>query len=101
MIAQKDVVFSNSMIEALNKVIKQQFLYPLQILSRTSLDKILAEIINVYNSKRPQMHLQGNTPFETYNGTPIDFGRYTVGFSKQKRLRILENQKNRCKVCIK
>ncbi len=27
-IAQKDVVFSNSIIEAINKIIKHQFLYP-------------------------------------------------------------------------
>ena len=101
MIAQKDVVFSNSMIEALNKVIKQQFLYPLQILTRTSLEKILAEVVSVYNYERPQIHLQGNTPFETYNGTPIDFGRYTMDFFKQKQLRILENQKSKCKVCTK
>lgn len=73
----------------------------LQIPSRTSLKKILAEVVSVYNYERPQMHLQGNTPSETYNGTPIDFGRYTMDFSKQKQLRILENQKNRCKVCIK
>jgi len=57
-IAQKDVVFSNSMIEALNKVIKQQFLYPLHILSRNNLEKILAEIVQIYNYDRPQMHLQ-------------------------------------------
>ena len=31
LIAQKDVVFSNSMIEAINKIIKHQFLHPKEI----------------------------------------------------------------------
>lgn len=43
MIAQKDVVFSNSMIEAINKIIKHQFLYPKGIGGGKQLDNILKD----------------------------------------------------------
>jgi|31_taG_2_1085359.scaffolds.fasta_scaffold00049_35 putative transposase len=38
-IAQKDVVFSNSMVESVNKVIKHQFFYHLVITNTRSLKK--------------------------------------------------------------
>ncbi len=88
------------MVEALNKVIKKQVLYPLHILSRTSLEKILAEIIQIYNYERPQMSLNGNTPEESFNGIPSNFDTYKASFVHQKQLRRTENKKNRCKGCI-
>jgi len=99
-IAQKDVVFSNSMIEALNKTIKHQFLYTYQITTKKQLETILKETVSIYNTIRPQMSLSGNTPLETFNGMSIDLSRYTNGFGKQKTLRKQVNKQNACRVCL-
>lgn len=99
-IAQKDVVFSNSMIEAINKIIKHQFLHQKEIADRNQLIKIMAETIPIYNTIRPQMSLGGNTPEETFNGLSIDISRYTHSFKEQKELRIQLNKKNSCNLCF-
>ena len=98
-IAQRDVVFSNSMIEAVNKIIKHQFLFPRNIENREQLRKAMAVIIPIYNSNRPQMSLGGNTPAETFNGVAIDLSRHTGDFKFQKQLRLEQNKKNECRVC--
>ncbi|MDB9835689.1 DDE-type integrase/transposase/recombinase [Flavobacteriaceae bacterium] len=100
LIAQKDVVFSNSMVEALNKVIKHQFLYPRNIANSKQLDHILEQTVLQYNKERPQMGLGGNTPEETFNGIAIDHSQYTQNFKEQKAVRRRLNQKNTCKVCL-
>lgn len=99
-IAQKDVVFSNSMIEALNKTIKHQFLYHHQITTKKQLKTILEKTILIYNTIRPQMGLGGNTPLETFNGISIELSRYTSGFGERKTLRKQVNKQNACKVCF-
>ncbi len=99
LIAQKDVVFSNSMVEALNKVIKHQFLYHRDLEGRATLEKALTEVIPIYNTERPQWSLGGNTPFETHTGVEINLRRYTGGFEEQRILRLSQNKENACKVC--
>jgi len=99
-IAQKDVVFSNSMVEALNKVIKHQFLFPKDIANGGQLDNVLEKTVPIYNDIRPQMSLGGNTPIETFNDLSIDISRYTHNFKEHKALRRQLNKKNICKVCL-
>lgn len=99
-IAQKDVVYSNSMVEALNKVIKHQFLFPKNITNKKHLQKKLQESVSVYNEIRPQMSLGGNTPIETFNGMTIDISKHTQNFNEQKALRRQLNKQSRCKVCL-
>ena len=100
LIAQKDVVFSNSMIEAINKIIKHQFLHPKEIVNENQLTNIMTDTISNYNTLRPQMSLGGNTPQETFNGLSIDISRYTHNFKEQKALRKQLNKENACKVCF-
>ena len=99
-IAQKDVTFSNSMIEALNKTIKHQFLYQHQIANGKQLQAILEKVIPIYNTIRPQMSLGGNTPFETFNGKTIYLSQYNCGFEAQKTKRKQQNKAYSCKVCL-
>ncbi|CAM1371643.1 conserved hypothetical protein [Tenacibaculum litopenaei] len=99
-IAQKDVVFSNSMIEALNKEIKHQFLFPKTIDNENQFREILEQSVEVYNNIRPQMNLGGNTPIETFNGMTIDISKYTQNFNEHKALRRQLNKQNICKVCL-
>jgi putative transposase len=57
LIAQKDIPFSNSKIEAFNKIIKHQFLLPKSIENRKQLLLTLNEAILVYDDLRPQLSL--------------------------------------------
>ncbi|MBC7846065.1 MAG: hypothetical protein H7Y10_06205 [Flavobacterium sp.] len=99
LIAQKDIPFSNSRIEAFNKIIKHQFLLPRNLENRKQLINALAEDVPTYNAIRPQYSLQGNTPEETFSGKPLDINRYKPHFDSQKTLRMTQNQQNRCKAC--
>ena len=99
-IAQKDVLFSNSMVEALNKVIKHQFLFPKAIANGNILHKVLGQSVPIYNDIRPQMSLGGNTPIETFNGMTIDISKYTQNFNEHKALRRQLNKQNISKVCL-
>ncbi|ARV08207.1 hypothetical protein BTO05_00590 [Winogradskyella sp. PC-19] len=98
-IAQRDVLYSNSMIEALNKILKHQFLYPKNINSKKQLANIFVQVVETYNSKRPQKSLGGNTPLETYSGKITNFNQYKLGFKEQKDLRIKLNKNSSCKIC--
>lgn len=99
LIAQKDIPFSNSRIEAFNKIIKHQFLLPQNLEDRKQLINALAEDVPIYNTIRPQYSLKGNTPEETFSGKPLDINHYKTHFDSQKTLRITQNQQNRCNTC--
>ena len=99
LIAQKNVVFSNSMIEAINKIIKHQFLYAKEIPDKPRLETPFKDTVSVYNTIRPQMSLHGNTPMETFTGKPMDFSIYSQRFPTQKAIRIQENKKTNCQKC--
>ena len=99
-IAQKDVVFSNSMIEAINKIIKHQFLYHKEIPDRNKLETVFNQSVSIYNTIRPQMSLDGNTPIQTFKGKSIDFSIYSKSFNTQKIIRIQQNTKSKCIKCL-
>ncbi|MFV8324880.1 transposase [Flavobacterium sp. ZS1P14] len=99
LIAQKDIPFSNSKIEAFNKIIKHQFLLPQNLTNRKQLETALGANVLTYNTIRPQLSLQGNTPQETFLGKLIALKSYKIHFPEHKILRISENQQNSCKGC--
>lgn len=99
LIAQKDIPFSNSKIEAFNKIIKHQFLLPKNLTNKEQLENALATDLLTYNTIRPQYALQGNAPEETFSGKSLDTNLYKTNFDSQKRLRISQNQQNRCTKC--
>ncbi len=72
-IAQKDIKSSNSKIEAVNKVVKHQFLFPLKLTTEDGLIEAIPNCIDIYNDHRPQRSLNGYTPNEAYDGTPLDY----------------------------
>jgi putative transposase len=99
LIAQKDIPFSNSQMEAINKIMKHQFLLPQQLENRKQLLLALATDVLTYNTIRPQISLQGNTPDETFEGKTIAIMTYKTHFLEQKLLRTTNNQQNACKGC--
>src|SRR5690554_4304280 len=87
LLALKEVKFSNSAVEAVNKIIKRYLRKKLP----DTLDKLiqcLKEIINDYNTIRPHGSLLGLTPMECYTPESIN-----LDFKQQK----LEAKKNRIK----
>lgn len=99
LIAQKDIPFSNSKIEAFNKIIKHQFLLPRNLENSKQLANALSEDVLIYNGIRPQFSLQGNTPQETFYGKSIDISTYKTHFAGQKTQRKAVNHQNICKGC--
>ncbi|WP_296385983.1 integrase core domain-containing protein [Winogradskyella sp.] len=92
-VTQRDVVFSNSMIEAFNKVLKHQFLYPRKISNRTTLEKVMTEVIPIYNNERPQLKLAGNTPNGIFISSQIHFGNTLMVLEHKKHLELLKTNK--------
>jgi putative transposase len=86
LIAQKDIHFSNSMIEAFNKKLKYQHLFPATITDYHSLEKHLEKSINDYNTVRPH-HAHANqylTPSQVYFGESVDIEKIKNNVKKQE-----------------
>lgn len=99
LIAQKDIKFSNSQIEAFNKVLKHQFLYPKEIANREELLITLENDIQIYNSERPQYALKGSTPNETYNSFELNHVQISKNRINQRKIRLETNRKGGCGNC--
>jgi putative transposase len=99
-VAQKDITQSNSQIEAVNKIIKHQFLLPEPLQNREQLLLALPIHIHTYNNIRPQLALGGNTPNETFAGKTIALSSYKTHFADQKTIRTAQNKHNSCKKCL-
>jgi putative transposase len=94
-VAQRDIVFSNSMIEAANKQIKYRFLYHHHITDHAALLKYVQAAVEDYNN-RPHDVLNGLTPLEVLNGKRFDqtLTRQEIAIARQTRA--IENKKARC-----
>jgi len=104
-VAQKDVIFSNSMIEAVNKRIKYDFLFPTEIKDFKQTVKQLETAVEEYNNK-PYFPLHGLTPNEVFAGKLPDKTMFKNEIIKAKQLRtakpspkvIIENKKDICQI---
>jgi putative transposase len=95
LIAQRDIVQSNSMIEAVNKQIKYRFLYHKTIGDFECLVGYVKEAVEDYNS-RPSQALEGLTPNEVLEGKVFNNAvDYQEIIAAQVR-RAEENKKARC-----
>ena len=81
------------MIEAFNKVLKHQFLYPRKISNRTTLEKIMTEVIPIYNNERPQLSLGGNTPNEIFNNSLFILKHLPMNSKHKKHSEFLKTNK--------
>ncbi|MBX3238932.1 MAG: hypothetical protein KIT80_09140 [Chitinophagaceae bacterium] len=94
-IAQRDVEFSNSMIEAANKNLKYHFLYHKHIADFNSLCHWLPEAISDFNN-RPHNILNGLTPLEVLNGKTADKISLITQRQTAKIERIAKNKQQKC-----
>ena len=95
LIAQKDIIFSNAMIEHLNKTIKYRYLYQQPIHNLQHLEKILEQAVLNYND-RPVHILQGLTPLEVLNNTVPDLTHTKENIQRAVRSRIVINKTGDC-----
>jgi transposase InsO family protein len=94
-IAQKDIVESNSMIEAVNKRIKYDFLFTKPLPGFEAVCDFLQAAIPAYNSK-PLFALSGYTPDEVLNGAIPDTKRFAASIAAACSTRQNENASFAC-----
>jgi hypothetical protein len=89
------------MIEAFNKKLKYQHLFPAAIIDYHSLEKHLEKSINEYNTVRPH-HAHAKkylTPSQVYFGESVDVEKIKKQLEQARKLRISENRKAVCPGC--
>ena len=96
--AQKDIHFSNSMIETVNKRIKYDFLFRQELLDFNHVRRFLETAVEQYNN-RPHSALYGLTPHEVFNGKPPNKNLFTAKIQQAKILRIAKNKALSCDNC--
>lgn len=79
LIARVDVTFSNSMIEAVNKILKYRYLFRTSIPDLERLQDAVSSAVNDYNA-RPHYALRCLTPDEAYRGETFDEAGYQPWF---------------------
>jgi hypothetical protein len=95
LIAQIDIIQSNSMVEAANKIIKRRFLYKQPIADFEMLNKKLPDMIETYNNT-PLITLSAYTPNEVLAGKIPDKKRFEKQFFIARKKRIATNQNFNC-----
>jgi hypothetical protein len=98
-IAQKDIIFSNSMVEAVNKKLKYQHLFPFNHFKYKELVPHLIKQILEYNSVRPHHAHKYSTPQQVYFGDQPDTADIKDKMEIARRKRVIENQMVKCPVC--
>ncbi len=98
-IALKDIPYSNSMIERVNRTLKYRYLFPKEPRDLRHLRRIVRYFINDYNNKRPHGALDGLTPHEAWSGIQLDKTRQTQVLNKARADRKAYNKENRCRLC--
>ena len=97
LIAQVDVSFSNSLIEAVNKILKYRYLFRIPIPDLEHLHTAVEATILDYND-RPHYALHGLTPNQVYDGQAFDKAAYRERILEAQRRRITENH-HACPPC--
>lgn len=98
LVAQKDILFSNSMVEAANKSLKYGYLFKKDLFNFDDTVKYLDYAIKDHSNK-PHGALFGLTPLEVLNGAIPDKYRFKNDIANARSFRIEENRKGDCGVC--
>ncbi|MHB1278252.1 MAG: transposase [Bacteroidia bacterium] len=97
-VAQRDIIFSNSMIESVNKSVKYYHFFPHEFSCFEEALKKVPDIISEYNS-RPTKPLNGLTPDEAFKQGRMGTGMFKEQLNQAMKLRIQENKAKSCGVC--
>lgn len=91
LIAQKDIIQSNSMIESVNKHVKYYYLFKKILKDFAETINYLSHSIVDYNSK-PHGKLYGLTPAEVLNGQKPNKETFRKDIAKARKNRLIQNQ---------
>jgi putative transposase len=97
--ALKDVAYSNSMAEALNRIIKCSYLNQMNNENTAALEENMKLTEDNYALIRPHAALKGLTPLEAYSGKRPDEISYTPQLKEARKKRIEMNKKYNCGSC--
>jgi len=92
LVAQTDIIYSNSMVEAVNKRIKYDFLFREKLLNLHHVNKYLAWAVPQYNHK-PHSSLYSLTPAEALDGLIPDKNMYKQALKVAAQKRKVVNPK--------
>ncbi len=100
-LAQVEVTFSNSMIEAFWRSLKHSWLYLHTLDNLTALARLIEFYVTAHNEVMPHSAFQGETPDEMYFGTGGAVA-FELGIARQtaRKERMKENRVARCGVCV-
>src|ERR1019366_407923 len=99
-LAQVDVAYSNSMIEAFWRSLKHQWLYLNSLDSIERLRVLVAFFIEQHNTQMPHSAFAGQTPDEMYFGTAVDLpAQLAAARSKAREERLAANRAMTCDQC--
>jgi len=96
-IAQEDIAFSNSPIEAINKILKR-YLRHYKPASEAALREVVTYALNDYTNTRPHGTLDGLTPLERYTQPELKLDHRTP-LAMARTMRIASNRIAGCGVC--
>lgn len=99
-LAQTELRFSNSMIEAWWRALKHQWLYLHHLDSIAKLRRLIAFYVEEHNSRLPHSAFRGQTPEEMYfatGGTVPD--QFEAGREAARAARLEENRSTSCPAC--
>ena len=97
-VAQRDIIFSNSMIESINKSVKYHHFFPQDFANLDEALKKVPALIEEYNN-RPTKPLHGFTPNEAFEQGHYGNSMFSNHIKQAMKLRIEENTKKACRGC--
>jgi transposase InsO family protein len=98
--ALKDVCFSNSQAEAVNRILKTAYLNHKHIPNTTGLYSTLKEVIHDYCHLRPHGSINGLTPFDCYTGKTVSAAIIKQQLTEARADRINQNSSLACPKCL-
>jgi hypothetical protein len=99
-LAQVEVLYSNSMIEAWWRSLKQSWLYLHTLDSRAAVERLVAFYVEQHNRVIPHLACDGRTPDEVYFGTANNLADELAAGRRQARAgRLVSNRAIACSEC--
>jgi transposase InsO family protein len=99
-LAQVEVTFSNSMIEAFWRSLKHQWLYLSSLDSIETVRELVAFFVEQHNTKMPHAAFNGHTPDEMYFGTAPNLGaQLAAARASALAARLAANRAASCSRC--
>lgn len=100
LLAQTQILFSNSLIESWWRVLKHQWLYLNTLDTVATLEKLIAFYVSEHNARLPHSAFRGQTPDEMYHGTGNHITKeLELARKAARQARMEANRKRTCPQC--